>query len=137
MEANAVRQRVVGGDFETAFIQFSATNPDPALSRDFWASDGSAHFWHPNQKQPATDWERQIDELMVKQAGTSDEQEQRRLFNDVQRVFAENLPIVYFAAPRVFLGTSARLTNIQPALSRPPLMWTADTLAIGSAASTR
>jgi peptide/nickel transport system substrate-binding protein len=136
LEANAVRQRVIGGDFEAAFIQFSASNPDPALSRDFWVSDGSAHFWNPNQKTPATEWERQIDELMAKQAGTADEQARRRIFNDVQRLFAENLPILYFAAPRVYIGASARLMNLQPALTRPPLMWSVDTLALRTAATT-
>ena len=30
LETNAVRQRVVGGDFEAALIQFTATDPDPA-----------------------------------------------------------------------------------------------------------
>jgi peptide/nickel transport system substrate-binding protein len=130
LEPNAVRQRVVGGDFEAAYIQFAATDPDPALSRDFWSSDGSAHFWNPNQKTPGTEWERQIDELMVKQAGTNDELERRRLFNEVQRLFAENLPIVYFAAPRVYIGASARLMNLHASQNRPPLMWSADTLAV-------
>ena len=72
----------------------------------------------------------------MKQAGTSDEQERRRLFNDVQRLFAENLPIIYFAAPRVYIGTSARLTNLHPALTRPPLMWSVDTLAVRTAGTT-
>ena len=122
------------GDFEVAMIQFTASDPDPALSRDFWVSSGSSHFWNSEQKTPGTDWERQIDDLMAKQAATMDDQERRRLFNDVQRIFAENLPIIYFAAPRVFIGTSARLTNLHPSLTRPPLMWSVDTMAVKPAA---
>jgi len=137
LEANAVRHRVFGGDFDTAYIQFTASDPDPALSRDFWGSDGSAHFWNPGQKTPATEWERQIDELMVKQAGTIDEAERRRLFNEVQRLFAENLPMIYFAAPRVYIGASARLMNLHPALTRPQLMWSVDTLALRPAGATQ
>jgi peptide/nickel transport system substrate-binding protein len=130
LEPNVVRQHVVEGDFEAALIQFTASDPDPALSRDFWVSSGSAHFWNSEQRTPATEWERQIDDLMARQAATMDDQERRRLFNDVQRIFAENLPILYFAAPRVFIGTSARVTNLHPALTRPPLMWSVDTMAV-------
>ena len=101
LETNSVQQRVLGGDFETAFIQFTFSDPDPAMSKDFWLSTGSAHFWNPAQPTPATDWEREIDELMAKQSSTDDKGERQRLFNEVQRIFAENLPILYFAAPRV------------------------------------
>ncbi len=101
LETNSVQQRVLGGDFETAFIQFTFSDPDPALSKDFWLSTGSSHFWNPAQPTPATEWERQIDELMAKQSSTVDEGERQQLFNDVQRILADNLPIIYFAAPRV------------------------------------
>jgi ABC-type transport system substrate-binding protein len=74
---------------------------------------------------------------MARQAGTMIDEERRRLFNDVQRLFAENLPILYFAAPRVYIGASARLVNLQPALTRPPVIWSVDTLAIAPAATTR
>jgi peptide/nickel transport system substrate-binding protein len=136
LEPNVVRQHVIEGDFEAALIQFTASDPDPALSRDFWVSSGSAHFWNSEQQAPATDWERQIDDLMARQAATMDNQERRRLFNDVQRIFAEHLPILYFAAPRVFIGTSARVTNLHPALTRPPLMWSVDAMAVKSAGTT-
>ena len=32
----------------------------------------------------------------------------RSLFNDVQRSLAENLPVLYFAAPRMYCGAHAR-----------------------------
>ncbi len=136
LETNSVQQRVLGGDFETAFIQFTFSDPDPALSKDFWLSTGSSHFWNPAQSTPATEWEREIDELMAKQSSTVDEGERQKLFNDVQRILADNLPIIYFAAPRVFIGTSARLINLTAALTRPPVMWSVDTLAVTPAATT-
>ena len=100
------------------------------MSRDFWVSSGGRAFWNLGQKTPATEWERQIDELMARQAATLDDQERRRLFNEVQRLFAENLPMLYFAAPRVYIGASSRLMNLHPALTRPPLMWSVDTMAL-------
>jgi peptide/nickel transport system substrate-binding protein len=129
LEANAVRSRVVTGDFEAALINFTG-NLDPAMNRDFWMSFGGAHFWNTAQKTPATEWERQIDALMTKQSAVADEEERKRLFNDVQRIFSENLPMLHFAAPRVYIATSSRLINLKPSLSRPPLIWSADELAV-------
>jgi peptide/nickel transport system substrate-binding protein len=129
LEANAVRSRVIGGDFEAALINFTG-NLDPAINRDFWMSFGGAHFWNAGQKTPATEWERQIDVLMTKQSAIADEEERKRLFNDVQRIFSENLPMLHFAAPRVYIATSSRLLNLKPSLSRPPLIWSADEMAV-------
>jgi peptide/nickel transport system substrate-binding protein len=130
LEPNTVQQRLFAGDFDAMFVGFTASDPDPALSMDFWLSAGGSHFWHPGQNTPATDWERQIDELMTRQATRLDEAERRRLFNEVQRIFAENLPVLHFAAPRVFVGASARLVNLRVAPTRPPVMWSVDTLAL-------
>ncbi len=134
LETNAVRQSVVKGEFEAAFIAFFTNDPDPAMSKDLWLSSGGAHFWHLGQTTPATDWEGQIDALMAKQASTLDEAERKRLFTEVQRIFADHLPMLHFAAPRVYIGASARLLNLTPALTRPHIMWSADTLALASAA---
>jgi peptide/nickel transport system substrate-binding protein len=135
LETNTVQQRVLSGDFDSALIQIIASDPDPAMSKDFWLSSGSAHFWNPGQATPSTPWEQQIDELMARQASATDHEERRRLFNDVQRVFAENLPILYFAAPRVYVGTSGRLLNVQAAPTRPPIMWSVDAIAVRAPAT--
>ena len=58
----------------------------------------------------------------------------RALFTEVQRIFADNLPMLHFAAPRVYIGASARLVGLTPALTRPHIMWSADTLAVTNAA---
>jgi peptide/nickel transport system substrate-binding protein len=133
LEPNSIQQRVIGGDFDAAFINIVASDPDPANSKDFWLSSGSAHFWNMGQKGPTTEWERRIDDLIARQAATLDSDERKRLFNDVQRIFAENLPVLYFAAPRVYIATSARLINLHASSTRPQLMWSADTLAVRDA----
>jgi peptide/nickel transport system substrate-binding protein len=137
LEANLVRQRVVGGDFDAAFVQFQASDPDPAMSKDFWLSSGSNRFWNPGQLSPATDWEREIDTLMNRQVTTLDEDARKALFNEVQRIFSENLPILHFAAPRVYIGASTRVSNLQPSLLRPPLLWSADSIASRDPAPSR
>ena len=60
---------------------------------------------------------------MARQIASTDDGERKRLFDDVQKIFAEHVPIVYFVAPRVFVAASSRVTNLTPAVSRPQLLW--------------
>ena len=48
---------------------------------------------------PRGSWEQRIDQLMAKQIATLNDTERKQTFTEVQRVFAEHLPAVYFAAP--------------------------------------
>ena len=130
LDASAVGQRFVSGQYEAVYANPLATDTDPALNPDFWFSFGSAHVWNMAEKTPATDWERRIDELMARQIASPDESERKRLFDEVQKVFAEHVPVLYFVAPRVYVAASARVTNLTPAVSRPQLLWAADTVAV-------
>ena len=123
-------ERIGTAKYDAIYFNPEMTDPDPALTPDFWLSSGSAHFWNLAQKTPATAWERQIDELMTKQIAAEDETERKRLFDEVQRVFAEHVPVLYFVAPRVYVAASSRVTNLTPAVSKPQLLWTPDTVAV-------
>ncbi len=130
LEVGALIDRFERGDFEALYFRFLTTDLDPALNPDFWLSSGSAHVWNPQQKQPATDWERRVDDLMRQQASALDPAERRRVFGEVQRVFADQVPILYFAAPRVYVATSSRVLNASPVLLRPMVLWDAERLAV-------
>ena len=131
LEGGALIDRFANtGKYEAVYYSPIATDTDPALNPDFWFSFGSAHLWNMAQKTPATALERRIDELMAKQIATPDESERKRLFDDVQRVFAEHEPVVYFVAPHVYVAVSSRVTNVIPAISRPQTLWEPDTIAV-------
>jgi len=131
LEAGALVDRFANtGKYEAVYYSPIASDTDPALNPDFWFSFGSAHLWNMAQKVPATDWERRIDELMAKQIASPDESERKKLFDEVQQVFVEHEPVVYFAAPRVYVAVSSRVTNLTPAISRPQTLWEPDTLAV-------
>ncbi|MGE0359214.1 MAG: ABC transporter substrate-binding protein [Vicinamibacterales bacterium] len=134
LEPGALIERMLSGAFDAIFFNYLATDTDPAMQRDFWLSSGSAHIWNIGQKTPATAWERRIDELMTQQAASTDPAERTRLFRETLRVFSEHLPALYFAAPRVYVAVNARLRNLVPSLTPPPLLWSADTLAVAPAA---
>ena len=137
LETGALIERMLAGNFETIFFNYVSSDTDPAMQRDFWLSSGSGHIWNISQPTPATPWEAQIDDLITRQAASIDQAERVRLFREVQRVFSEHLPALYFAAPRVYLAVSTRVRNATPGVSRPQLMWSADTLAVAPAAASR
>jgi peptide/nickel transport system substrate-binding protein len=132
LEPNTVIQHVNAGDFDAVLVAFQMSDLDPAMNQDFWRSSGSTHLWNPDQKTPASDWERQIDALMHQQAVTADPAERKRLFNEVQRIFSDNLPILYFAAPRIYIAVSPRITSMTPTSSRPQVLWNAETVAVAA-----
>ena len=133
LELAAVVERLESCDYDAIYMRPLATDLDPARNLDFWLSSGSGHFWNMSQKAPATDWERQADALMIEQARTLDPERRRTLFAAVQRIYAENLPVLYFAAPRLFYAHSRRLTGVAASVLRPPVLWSADTLAVTAA----
>ena len=60
--------------------------------------------------------------------------QRKRLFIEVQRILADELPAIYFVTPKVTLAVSTRVANPQPAPQLPQLLWSADTLAFDPAA---
>ncbi|HEY6360443.1 MAG TPA: ABC transporter substrate-binding protein, partial [Vicinamibacterales bacterium] len=130
LEFGAMIERMLACNYDAIYMRPLITDLDPAGVLDFWLSSGGAHLWNMGQRSPGTDWERQIDTIMLEQASTIDPERRRTLFNDAQRIFAENVPVLYFVAPRMYGAHSARLSGVVPSVMRPQVLWSADTLSV-------
>ena len=62
-----------------------------------------------------------------------DQEQRRALFNSVQLIMAEQLPMLTFAAPRMYSAHTARVRGVVPSVMRPPVLWNADTLSVADA----
>jgi peptide/nickel transport system substrate-binding protein len=129
LDQGAMFKRYAEGQYDSIYFGIQASATDPALNPGFWLSSGNFHFWNPGQKSPATEWERRIDTLMHQQGTMPDLAERKRLFTEVQRILADELPAIYLVTPKVTLAVSTRVANPQPAPQLPQLLWSADTLA--------
>jgi peptide/nickel transport system substrate-binding protein len=129
LDQGAMFKRYAEGQYDSNYFGIQASATDPALNPGFWLSSGNFHFWNPGQKSPATEWERRIDTLMHQQGTMPDLAERKRLFTEVQRILADELPAIYLVTPKVTLAVSTRVANPQPAPQLPQLLWSADTLA--------
>jgi peptide/nickel transport system substrate-binding protein len=132
LEIGAMIQRMLKCDYDAIYMRPLFTDLDPAVNMDFWLSSGDAHFWNLQQRSPATEWERRIDTIMLEQAASVDQDRRRMLFRDVQRVVAENLPVLYFVAPRLYYAHSTRVNGVRPSVLRPPALWNADSLSVAN-----
>jgi peptide/nickel transport system substrate-binding protein len=130
LDGPAVFERIGSGQYDAVYFHPSRSDPDPAITPDFWFSSGTAHLWNMAQATPATEWEARIDALMTRQIASLDEAERKRLFDEVQRIFIEHAPVLYFAAPRVLVAMSSRVANATPAAGLNPILWSPDTVAV-------
>ena len=81
-------------DWETLVIGFTGGS-DPYGGIAFWHSSEDLHLWRPNQAEPATAWEAEIDDLYVRGSQELDRAKRVELYHRAQEVAAENVPVVY------------------------------------------
>ena len=130
LEFGTMIQRMLACDYDAMYYRPVATDLDPAGNLDFWLSSGSAHFWNLERRLLPAEWQRRIDTLMLEQSAALDPGRRTQQFNLVQRIFAENLPVLYFAAPRMYYAHSTRVRGVVPSVVRPPVLWNADSLSV-------
>jgi peptide/nickel transport system substrate-binding protein len=130
IDGTSLGQLWQSGKYDSIFYGVQASATDPALNADFWLSSGTFHFWNPAQAAPATEWETRIDDLMRRQATSSSLPERQQLFAEVQRIFGEELPAIYFVAPEIRIAVTPRVGNPTPVPQVPQLLWTAETLSV-------
>ena len=118
------------GDYEAICHALQASALDPAMNLDFWLSSGSNHVWDPEQRSPHTAWEKQLDDVMQRQAAAGSLAERQRLFAEAQRLFGENVPALYFVAPKVTVAMSRRVGGAQPVILDPKILWNPDVLFV-------
>lgn len=132
LEPRSMRQQWQDNKYDALLFGVEFDSFDPARNMEFWLSSGPFHVWQPGQKTPATPWEARIDELMTLQSITLDSTQRHQLVADAQRVLAEHAPVLYFAAPRITVATSARVGGVIASVLNPAVLWNAEGLYVTS-----
>lgn len=130
LEVGALVDRMTKGDYDALYFRFLTTDTDPAMSLDFWLSSGGAHVWNMEQPKPATSWEAELDGLILKMAAERDLPTRQKLFYQAQKILDANLPVIYFAVPRLYIATSTRVVGALPAPVRPSILWNPDSIGV-------
>jgi peptide/nickel transport system substrate-binding protein len=81
-----------------------------------------------NRQRGRTDWEQEIDDLMRRQMTSLSYSDRKQLYDRVQRLIADNLPIICIASPHILAAANARVRGLAPAGLRPYMLWNAEML---------
>lgn len=114
--------------FDACLLGLGGGDADPNPELNVWLSSGSMHLWNPGQKQPTTEWERELDELMRQQMTVRDYARRKRLYDRVQSIIAVNAPMIFLASPNVVVAQNGRVGNFKPAILDHRTLWNADEL---------
>jgi peptide/nickel transport system substrate-binding protein len=115
-------------DYEACVLGLGSGDADPNPEMNVLLSTGSMHLWHPGQAHPATPWEAEIDRLMQQQLSAVRYADRKRLYDRVQELMAENLPLIYLVSPDILVGAKVGLANFRPALLDSHALWNVEEL---------
>jgi peptide/nickel transport system substrate-binding protein len=115
-------------DYEACLLSLAEADADPNPDMNVWLSSGPTHLWNPQQKSPATAWEAEIDGLMRRQMVTRKYAQRKPLFDRVQELVMEHLPIVPLVSPHILTGAKQGLENFRPAVLEHYTLWNIEEL---------
>jgi peptide/nickel transport system substrate-binding protein len=117
-------------DYDCILLGFAPGNStDPSTAMNVIRSDGFTHHWFPRQKTPSTDWEARLDYLMDAQLRTLNFAERKKYYDEVQKILAEQLPLIYTVTPIYYAAVRSDIGNLRPtALSYYRVTWNAEEL---------
>lgn len=138
LEFRAVVDRVFqSNNYEACILGLGGGDADPNVAMNVWLSNGPTHVWNLHESHPATAWEAEIDRLMNQQMITMDYRRRKQLYDRVQQLIADNLPVIFLATPNVLVGARNNVGNFNPGVLEPYALWDTAELFLKAQAGTR
>jgi peptide/nickel transport system substrate-binding protein len=129
LELRALTARLLTShDYEGLVLGLGGSDGDPNSEMNVWLSSGGFHVWNLGQPKPATPWEAEIDTLMRQQVTALDARQRKRLYDRVQQLVVENLPITSLVSPNILVGAKKGLGNFRPTVLDHHTLWNVDEL---------
>jgi peptide/nickel transport system substrate-binding protein len=127
LEPRSVVDRVFNThDYDACMLGLVSGDTDPNPEMNVWLSNGSMHLWNLAERQPDSPWEAEIDRLMREQSTTLNLPQRKRLYDRVQLLVQENLPLTCIVSPDVLVGGKSDLGNFRPTILGDYTLWNVD-----------
>jgi peptide/nickel transport system substrate-binding protein len=131
LEFHAVVDRLLNTyNYEAAIMGLANGDADPNPEMNVWLSSGDTHLWHPGQTKPATAWEAEIDRLMQQQLVTTNYAKRKQLYDRVQEILYQQMPLICLVSPDVLAGAKTSVANFHPAILDPYALWNVEQLYV-------
>lgn len=133
LEFQAVMARVFDSyDYEATVLGLVSGDADPNPEINVWTTGGGTHLWALTEKEPATDWQAEINHLMRTQTSILNYQERKRAYDRVQELVAQFDPVICVVSPHVLVGAKNAVGGFKPAVMGDYVLWNADQLFLRS-----
>jgi peptide/nickel transport system substrate-binding protein len=128
LEFRAVVDRVFqSNNYEACILGLGGGDADPNVAMNVWLSNGATHVWNLHESHPAQ-WQAEVDKLMNQQMVTMDYPHRKELYDRVQQLIAENLPVIFLATPDILVGAKNEIGNFRPGILEPYALWNTEEL---------
>jgi peptide/nickel transport system substrate-binding protein len=115
-------------EYEAAIMALDDGDSDPNSEMNVWTSKGSTHVWNLTPSHNLTAWDEEIDRLMQQQLITLDYQRRKGMYDRVQELVWENLPVICLISPNILVGAKKQIGNFCPAILSNHTLWNAEEL---------
>jgi peptide/nickel transport system substrate-binding protein len=115
-------------EYDAAIIQLASGDADPNSDINVWTSEGGAHVWNLGPNHFREPWQEEVDRLMREQMITVNYEKRKRMYDRVQELVWENVPVICLVSPNVLAGATQRLGNFHPALLSNYTLWNVEEL---------
>ena len=131
LEYRALLDRIFKSyDYDASILQLASGDADPNSEINVWTSDGGTHVWNLGPKKERAPWQEEVDRLMQQQMITTGYARRKQMYDRVQQLIWENLPVICLVSPDVLAGASERVGNFRPAILSDYALWNAEELFV-------
>jgi peptide/nickel transport system substrate-binding protein len=114
--------------YDAAILALADGDADPNSELNVLPSNGASHFWRLKSDAISPQWQLEIDKLMKQQMVESAYQKRKQLYDRVQTLIWENLPLICLISPHILVGAKDDIGNFRPAFLGNYTLWNAEQL---------
>lgn len=107
-------------DWEAVIMGLTGSQLEPHSGRNVWSSTGTLHMFNQRKGEDLINpkdvlyWEKEIDEIYEKGAGTVDFKKRKALYDRYQEIAYEQNPFIYIYSPLRIYAVRKKFGNMNP-----------------------
>jgi peptide/nickel transport system substrate-binding protein len=114
--------------YDAAIHGYAPSDAEPSTLTSGLKIGGGQRYWFKGQKQAQAEWEKRFDQLANEVDTVADPTARKQKFDEIQKLFAEQLPMIPLVARNFASGAKSNLGNYRPSVIVPRSLWNADEL---------
>jgi peptide/nickel transport system substrate-binding protein len=101
---------------------------DPNAHTNILASNGGTHIWDMQPTQPLSDWQLEIDSLMMAQRVEMSFAKRKGMWDRVQEILSAELPVIELVSSHILAAAQPEVGGFEPARVPHYTLWNAERL---------